>query len=67
MTASQLREFRRAKGWTQAEMASRTGYSGAAIAQMETGVRRVSLRLRLVLEAYGAPPVPRGLGVPARD
>lgn len=63
MTPEALRAFRRAHGWTQAELGARVGYSAGAIAAMETGRRRVALRLQLMLEPLGGPAVARG-GLP---
>ncbi|MDO5053391.1 MAG: XRE family transcriptional regulator [Pseudoclavibacter sp.] len=54
-----LRSARRARGWTLAELASRSGVSASTLSRLESGKRRATLELLL--------PITRRLGVRIDD
>jgi transcriptional regulator with XRE-family HTH domain len=56
---ARVRELRRGRGWTQAELAQKTGRQRTYIGDVERGERNITL---LVIED-----IARALGVPARD
>jgi transcriptional regulator with XRE-family HTH domain len=52
-----IRELRNAKGWTQFEMAERTGIDRSYLAEVETGKIEICLRnLDLVAQTFGMEP-----------
>lgn len=61
--ATVLRLARATRGWTQTELASRSGYSPSAISRFESGKRRISdiVKLRHLVTVLGLPPEAFGL------
>jgi transcriptional regulator with XRE-family HTH domain len=55
-TGERLKELRKACGWTQAELSTRTGVSDQMISHLEKNLRRPSLDIALALAD--------GLGMP---
>jgi transcriptional regulator with XRE-family HTH domain len=51
---TRIRELRKARGWTQFEMAERTGIDRSYLAELETGKIEICLRnLELVAQTFG--------------
>lgn len=51
---TRIRELRNAQGWTQFEMAERTGIDRSYLAEVETGKIEICLRnLELVAQTFG--------------
>lgn len=49
-TGKEIRAFRESNGWSRAKMADITGFSAVYLYKIETGERKVPLRLLKLLE-----------------
>ncbi|MCP5086465.1 MAG: helix-turn-helix transcriptional regulator [Rhodobacteraceae bacterium] len=63
MDGTQIREMRKARGWTQTELAERIGVTFSAISKIEKGHRNAGGSARILLEQmwrrYQSRPAPQ--------
>lgn len=67
MTQNRIQQLREAKGWSQAELAQRTGTTGQQIGRLEAGKRKLSVEWMTRLAAALEVPLAEFLGSEERD